>query len=82
MYVIQIDEYFDKGETPYNSTVEGYFTTKENAHDYLVEKGFKHIEHIENWFDGESVIYEFYELISENEMRDFQAKIIELKLIR
>lgn len=78
MYVILIDEYFDNQETPCSSEVEGYFTTKEYAHEHLVNKGFTH-ETIESWFDDS--VEDYYILNSEHELFDYHARIIKLDLI-
>lgn len=80
IYVIQIDEYFDNGETPCDSTVKGYFTSKEHAHDWLIANEYKYEKVTDCWFD-ECVDDEYYELISENEMFNHYARIIGMDLI-
>jgi len=60
--------------------VKGYFTKREHAHDWLIARNYEY--HIfEGDLFGEQFTDESYSLISETEMTDYHAKIVELDLI-
>lgn len=79
IYVIQVDEHFEDGETPCDSRVEGYFTKREYAHDWLITRGYEYYK-FENELLGETFTDESYSLISDTNSTDYHARIIELEL--
>lgn len=83
MFVILLDEYFDEMETPSYSNIIGYFTTYENAEDYLLEHDYRKVTYPS--FDlatGEPCEDIEYSNKNEDDLSFTIARIMELHLIK
>lgn len=83
MFVILLDEYFDEMETPSYSNVIGYFTTYENAENYMLEHGYRKVTYSSvDLVTGEPCDESEYTNKNEDDLAYTIARILELELIK